>query len=89
MLDVRPLQAPDRSPLAAAYLDGLLGAYDADPLEGESFAFLLASDLDDPTEAFGHLDVVGRRQLPPTRLLRSLLLSSACRPSDSSIAGIR
>ena len=71
MLDARPLQAPDRSPLAAAYLDGLLGAYDADPLDGESFAFLLASDLDDPTDAFGHLDVVGRRQLPPTRLLRS------------------
>ena len=38
---------------------------------GESFAFLLGSDLDDPTERFGRLEVVGRRQLPPTRLLRS------------------
>jgi glycosyltransferase involved in cell wall biosynthesis len=71
VLDARPLQAPGRSPLAAAYLDGLLGAYDAEPLDGESFAFLLASDLDDPTGRFGRLDVVGRRQLPPTRLLRS------------------
>ncbi|MFL5675046.1 MAG: glycosyltransferase [Chloroflexota bacterium] len=71
VLDARPLQAPDRSPLAAAYLDGLLSAYDADPLAGESFAFLLASDLDDPTGRFASLDVVGRRQLPPTRLLRS------------------
>ena len=71
VLDVRPLQAPERAPLAAAYLDGLLGAFDADPLAGESFAFLIASDVDDPTVRFGHLAVVGRRQLPPTRLLRS------------------
>jgi alpha-1,3-rhamnosyl/mannosyltransferase len=71
VLDTRPLQAPDRAPIAAAYLDGLLGAFDADPLAGESFAFLLGSDLDDATERYTHLDVVGRRQLPPTRLLRS------------------
>ena len=71
VLDARPLQAPDRAPLAAAYLDGLLGAFDAEPLDGESFAFLIGSDLDDPTERFRRLDVVGRRQLPPTRLLRS------------------
>jgi glycosyltransferase involved in cell wall biosynthesis len=71
VLDARPLQSPDRAPLAAAYLDGLLGAFDAEPLAGESFAFLIGSDLDDPTERFDHLDVVGRRQLPPTRLLRS------------------
>jgi len=71
VLDARPLQAPDRSPLAATYLDGLLGAYDADVLDGESFAFLLASDLDDPTGGYTHLAIVGRRQLPPTRLLRS------------------
>lgn len=71
VLDARPLQAPDRAPLAAAYLDGLLGAFDADPLKGESFAFLIASDVDDPTVRFSHLEVVGRRQLPPTRLLRS------------------
>jgi glycosyltransferase involved in cell wall biosynthesis len=71
VVDARPLQAPDRAPLASAYLDGLLGAFDADPLPGESFAILVGSDLDDPTERFEHLSVIGRRQLPPTRLLRS------------------
>jgi glycosyltransferase involved in cell wall biosynthesis len=71
ILDARPLQAPDRAPLAATYLAGLLGAFDDAPLPGESFAFLIGSDLDDPTAAYRHLSVVGRRQLPPTRLLRS------------------
>jgi glycosyltransferase involved in cell wall biosynthesis len=71
VLDARPLQDPARAPATARYLDGLLGAFDADLLAGESFAFLLQSDLDDPTEAFSRLDVVGRRLLPPTRLLRS------------------
>lgn len=71
VLDARPLQTPERAPTAAAYLDGLLGAFDAHPLDGESFAFLIGSDLDDPTERYPHLEVVGRRQLPPTRLLRS------------------
>jgi glycosyltransferase involved in cell wall biosynthesis len=71
VLDARPLQDPDRAPATSAYLAGLLGAYDAEPLAGESFAFLLQSDLDDPTTAFDRLEVVGRRLLPPTRLLRS------------------
>lgn len=70
-MDARPLQEPDRAPATAAYLEGLLGAYDRDPIPGESFAFLLQSDLDDPTERFARLPVVGRRLLPPTRLLRS------------------
>jgi glycosyltransferase involved in cell wall biosynthesis len=71
VLDARPLQEPDRAPLTAAYLGGLLAAFDAEPLDGESFALLLQSDLDDPTERFERLTVVGRRLLPPTRLLRS------------------
>ena len=71
VLDARPLQEPDRAPLTAAYLDGLLEAFDAEPLAGESFALLLRSDLDDPTTRFAHLDVIGRRMLPPTHLLRS------------------
>ena len=71
VLDARPMQEPDRAPLTAAYLEALLGAYDADPLPGESFAFLLTSDLPDPTTRFGRLEIVGRRLLPPTRLLRS------------------
>jgi glycosyltransferase involved in cell wall biosynthesis len=57
--------------LTALYLSSVLGAYDAAPLDGESFAFLLRSDLDDPTVAFERLEVIGRRQLPPTFLLRS------------------
>jgi glycosyltransferase involved in cell wall biosynthesis len=74
-MDVRPLQEPDRAPLTATYLDGLLSAYEAAPLVGESFAFLMRSDLDDPSEAYDGLAVVGRRQLPPTRLLRSAALT--------------
>lgn len=71
VIDARALQEPERAPLTAAYLDGLLGGFDADPLPGESFAFLLSSDADDPTERFTSLPVIGRRLLPPTRLLRS------------------
>jgi glycosyltransferase involved in cell wall biosynthesis len=71
VLDARPLQEPDRAPLTGQYLEALLGAYDAAPVEGESFALLLASDADDPTARFANLEVVGRRLLPPTRLLRS------------------
>jgi glycosyltransferase involved in cell wall biosynthesis len=75
VMDVRALQEPARAPRTAAYLDGLLSGYDADPLPGESFAFLLASDEEDPTTRFAHLDVVGRRLLPPTRLLRGAALT--------------
>jgi glycosyltransferase involved in cell wall biosynthesis len=75
VLDARPLQEPDRAPLTAAYLDALLRAYDDAPLAGESFALLLRSDLDDPTVTLTNLDVVGRRLLPPTHLLRSAALT--------------
>jgi glycosyltransferase involved in cell wall biosynthesis len=71
VLDARPIQDAARAPSTARYLDGLLGAFDAEPLAGESFAFLLQSDLPDPTLALANIDVVGRRLLPPTRLLRS------------------
>lgn len=75
VLDARPLQDPGRSPATAVYLEQLLDAFDRDPLEGESFVFLLQSDLDDPTLRFGRLSVIGRRLLPPTRLLRSAALT--------------
>jgi glycosyltransferase involved in cell wall biosynthesis len=75
VMDVRALQEPARAPRTAAYLEGLLGAFDADPLPGESFAFLLASDEDDPTTRFARLEVIGRRLLPPIRLLRSAALT--------------
>ncbi|MFN8629436.1 MAG: hypothetical protein U0838_03690 [Chloroflexota bacterium] len=72
VMDLRPLQAPERAPLTAVYLEQLLTALDADPREGESFAFMLAADLDDPTDGrWPNLDIVGRRLLPPTRFLRS------------------
>jgi len=71
VMDVRALQEPTRAPRTAAYLEGLLAGFDADPLAGESFAFLLASDEDDPTVRFENLEVIGRRMLPPVRLLRS------------------
>jgi glycosyltransferase involved in cell wall biosynthesis len=71
VLDARPVQDPERAPVTAAYLASLLAAYDAAPLAGESFAFLLRSDLDDPTAGLHDLEVVGRRLVPPTGLLRS------------------
>ncbi len=71
VIDLRPLQDPERAPLTAIYLEELLGALDADPRPGESFSILLAADQDDPTDRWPNLDVVGRRLLPPTRLLRS------------------
>lgn len=72
VMDLRPLQAPERAPLTALYLENLLAALDADPRRGESFALLLALDLDDPTAGrWPGLEVIGRRLLPPTRLLRS------------------
>lgn len=75
VLDARPLQTPDRAPLTAAYLDALLRAYDTDPIAGESFAMFLRSDLDDPTTRYDRLEIVGRRLLPPTRLLRSAAMT--------------
>ena len=75
VMDVRALQEPARAPRTAAYLDGLLSGFDAEPRTGESFAFLLASDENDPTTRFERLEVVGRRLLPPTRLLRQAALT--------------
>jgi glycosyltransferase involved in cell wall biosynthesis len=73
ILDVRPLQNRDGAPTTAVYLAELLAAFAADPLPGESFAFLLQAGLEDPTATteLAALDVVGRRLLPPTRLLRA------------------
>ncbi|MDQ3552909.1 MAG: glycosyltransferase, partial [Chloroflexota bacterium] len=74
VMDVRPLQERHRAPITAAYLDRLLRAFAADPVSGESFAFVLRGIRDDPTaelEAAG-LPVAARRHLPPTsRLFRS------------------
>ncbi len=70
LVDVRSLQDA-RGPVTAAYLRGLLGAYAADPVPGESFVLLLDLGADDPADAFPGLAVVGKRRLPITRLFRS------------------
>ena len=70
-MDTRPLEDPARAPTTALYLGELLAAYDAEPIEGESFAFLVGLQRPDPTEAFARLDVAARRRIPPSRLLRS------------------
>ncbi len=71
VMDTRPLEDPGRGPTTAIYLGELLAAYDAEPIDGESFAFLVGLHRPDPTEAFSSLDVVARRRLPPSHLLRS------------------
>ena len=71
VMDTRPLEDPGRAPTTALYLGELLAAYDAQPVEGESFAFLVGLHRPDPTEAFAGLDVVARRRMPPSHLLRS------------------
>jgi glycosyltransferase involved in cell wall biosynthesis len=70
-MDLRALQDPERAPTTAIYLEALLTALDADPQAGESFAFLVALDRDDPTPRWQNLDVVGRRMILPTRILRA------------------
>jgi glycosyltransferase involved in cell wall biosynthesis len=74
VIDVRPLQEPERTPTTAAYLQRLLDAFAARPLEGESFVAVLRALRDDPTDALqrGGLPVAARRRVPPTaRALRS------------------
>ena len=74
VVDARPLQEPERSPLTAWYLDQLLGAYAAEPLDGESFVIVSRSLRPDPAAAFAAagLPVAASRRIPPTtRALRS------------------
>jgi len=74
VIDLRPLQEPERAAITAAYLEHLLAAFAADPMPGESFVPLLRGLRPDPTEALqaAGLVVAGRRWLPPTaRLLRA------------------
>jgi len=71
VLDLRPLQDPERAPLTATYLEQLLAALEVDPLEGESLRLVLAAERADPSSRWPGLPVVGRRLVPPTRLLRS------------------
>lgn len=75
VLDARPLQAPERNPTTALYLDALLGAFATEPRPGESFLFLLDSPGPDPSTRFPGLPFAGRRRLPPTRRLRAAALT--------------
>jgi alpha-1,3-rhamnosyl/mannosyltransferase len=67
VIDARPLQEPERAPQTAIYLEGLLGAFAADPVGGESFVILAWADGPDPVERWPTLPVVGRRLLPTVR----------------------
>ncbi len=71
LVDVRPLGDPERAPATATYLRGLLGAFAAEPVAGESFVILLDLGADDPADLFPGLPVVGKRRLPITRVFRS------------------
>ncbi len=73
-IDLRPLQEPERTPITAAYLDRLLRAFAARPLEHESFVAVLRTLRGDPSDAFeaAGLPMAGRRRVPPTaRVFRS------------------
>jgi len=74
VLDVRPLQEPERTPITAEYLANLLDAFTAEPLPGESFVVVSRALRPDPTLALQKrgLHVEARRRLPPTsRAFRS------------------
>jgi glycosyltransferase involved in cell wall biosynthesis len=74
VIDVRPLQEPDRTPLTAEYLGQLLAAFAAEPVAGESFVVLTRALRPDPTVELERdgLPVAARRVLPPTsRLFKS------------------
>ena len=74
VIDARPMQEPERSPLTADYLDHLLKAFAREPLLGESFVVISRTLRDDPTDTLEDegLPVVARRRVPPTtRVFRS------------------
>jgi glycosyltransferase involved in cell wall biosynthesis len=74
VIDVRPMQEPDRWPLTAEYLELLLAAFARDPLADESFVFITRAMRPDPGPALvaAGLPVSDRRILPPTsRVFRS------------------
>jgi glycosyltransferase involved in cell wall biosynthesis len=74
VVDARPMQEPDRSPLTAWYLDALLNAFAVEPLDGESFVLVSRSFRADPAAelAAAGLPIAASRRIPPTtRALRS------------------
>lgn len=74
VIDLRPLQEPERTPITAEYLRLLLGGFADDPLAGESFVVISRAMRPDPSDDLAQrgLAVAGRRVLPPTsRAFRS------------------
>jgi len=74
VVDVRPMQEPERWSLTSAYLERLLRAFAAEPLSGESFVIVSRAMRDDPADELesAGLPVVARRRVPPTaRVFRS------------------
>src|SRR6476660_8808885 len=74
VVDARPIQEPERSPLTAWYLEQLLDAFAHDPLEGESFVIVSRSMRADPAVELAEtgLPVAASRRIPPTtRAFRS------------------
>jgi glycosyltransferase involved in cell wall biosynthesis len=74
VVDARPIQEPERSPLTAWYLEHLLSAFAHDPVDGESFVLVSRSLRPDPSVelAAAGLPVAASRRIPPTtRALRS------------------
>ncbi|HVM30073.1 MAG TPA: glycosyltransferase [Candidatus Limnocylindrales bacterium] len=74
VIDLRPLQEPERMPITAEYLGRLTQAFAADPLPGESFVTIARTMRADPSQQLEQqgLAVEGRRLLPPTgKVLRS------------------
>jgi hypothetical protein len=73
VVDLRPLQEPERVPITAGYLGSLMQAFTSTRITGESFVMVLRTLRDDPSRAWQErgLPIAGRRHLPPTRALRS------------------
>jgi glycosyltransferase involved in cell wall biosynthesis len=73
VIDLRPLQEPERAPITASYLARLAGALAAQPVPGERIVAVLRARRPDPLASLAArgLPVVARRTLPPvTRLFR-------------------
>jgi glycosyltransferase involved in cell wall biosynthesis len=78
LIDLRPLQEPERMPVTATYLERLLEAYAATPVAGASVIPILRPRRPDPSERLADMGLVvaGRRWLPPTgRVLRTVGLA--------------
>lgn len=78
VVDARPMQEPERSPLTAWYLQQLLDSFCAAPLQGESFVIVSRALRNDPTPdlAATGLPIAASRRIPPTtRALRSASLT--------------